>query len=123
VDPFQIMLARAANLDPRRLLRAAVGLRGRVGDRPGPFRGDQVASGPALSGPLIEHTASSFPRSRAQFQDIVGGLDDVGVVLYDEKRVLPPLEPAQDPNQTLCVTRMKSNGRLVQDVERVAQAP
>src|SRR5207249_4519253 len=24
---------------------------------------------------------------------------------------------------TLCVTRMKSNGRLVQDVERVAQAP
>src|SRR5207249_5216165 len=123
VDGLQIVLARSQDFDPLRPLGTAVGFPALVRDGFRPFRSGEIAPGPSLAGSLVEDATASLPCPGAQLHDPVRRLDDVGIVLHDEKGVLPGLETAEHTDQTLGVAGVKPYRGLIEDVERVAQAP
>jgi hypothetical protein len=114
------VLAGAGHLDPsRRALR--------VGERELPASGRHldrgVASRPGRVLPFIEERAAPLARARPQLHDPVGRRDHVGIVFDHEERVSPRAETMENADQAVRVARMEPDRRLVEHVERVAQAP
>src|SRR5436305_15276816 len=77
---------------------------GRAHDLFGRAGGDELAAEVAAFG--------------AEVYDVVGGLDDIEVVLDDEQRAASFNERAEGREQFVDVVEVEARGRLVEDVER-----
>jgi hypothetical protein len=65
-----------------------------------------------------EKFAAEFTGAGAEIDDVAGGLNGVGVVLDDENGVAEVAKGFEDVDEALCVARVETNGRLVENVER-----
>src|SRR5215472_3641448 len=68
-----------------------------------------------------EQPPTKFSGARSKIDDIVGGLNRIGVVLHDENCIAQVAQRFQNVNKALRVARMKADGRLVEDVEGAHQ--
>ena len=85
--------------------------------------GQRVGAGeevPARPGEL--HLAAVLAGPRPDVDDVLGGPDDLRVVLHDQDGVADVLERVQDLDEAAVVARVQPDGRLVQDEERPDQA-
>ena len=123
VDGLQIVLAGAEDPEASRAGPAA------GADRGGPVAGQEIPGRACPSRQLqqaggrtlIEDPAARVARARPEVDDVVGRAHDVFVVLDDEDGVAVVPKLADDVEQPGRVGRMKSGGRLVEDVENAAQ--
>ena len=60
-------------------------------------------------------------RARADIDQVIGGADQLQVVLDHQHRVAQVAQPAQDVDQALRVARVQPDGRLVQHVQHARQ--
>ena len=67
-----------------------------------------------------DHAAALLASLRTEIDDVVGGLDDVEVVLDDDHGVALGDQLVQHVEQPLDVREVEAGGRLVEDVERAA---
>ncbi len=65
--------------------------------------------------------AAKFAGAGAEIEDAVGGLDGVRVVFDDENGVAEIAKGFEDVDEALGVARMKTDGRLVENIERADQ--
>ena len=76
------------------------------------------ARGERLPRPFEEDLPAVLPGPRAEVDDVLGGADDLGVVLDDHDRVADLPERAEDLDEPGVVARMKPDRGLVEDEER-----
>ena len=115
---LEVVGAGAAHLEParrrphRRLHRRAV-----VQVSPG-----QGGTGPQpLDRALEDHLAARRPGARTEVDDVVGGRDDLGLVLDDEHGVALVAQPSQQAVHPLDVVWMQPDRGLVEHVGDVGQ--
>ncbi len=96
--------------------------------------GDGDATGEILAGDGVgvgldfgdgargQQRAAELARAGAEVEQVVGGADDVGVVLDDEDGVAEVAEVVHDADELGGVARVQADGGLVQHVERADQA-
>src|ERR1035437_5383017 len=70
---------------------------------------------------LGEEFAAQLAGSGAEVKQVVGGAEDVGVVLDDDDSVAQVAQLFQDVDETGGVAGVEANGRLVEDIERADQ--
>ena len=68
--------------------------------------------------PVEEDLAAVLAGPRAEVDDVLGGADDLRIVLDDHDRVADLAEGAEDLDEAAVVARMEADRRLVQDEER-----
>ena len=68
---------------------------------------------------MVDDLAALLAGAGAEFEDAVGGADDVGVVLDDEQRVAGVAKAPENAVEAPDVARMQADGGLVEDEERV----
>src|ERR1019366_2503314 len=106
----------------------AAGLAAMFGDGDGHaageiFSGDGARVGGDFGdGARSEKLAAEFASAGAEVEEIVGGADDVGVVLDDEDGVAEVAEGVHDADELGGVSGVQADGGLVEDVERTDQA-
>ena len=87
----------------------------------------EVATGDGARGPQprdipgVLDLAARATGARSEVDDVVGDLDDLGLVLDDEHRVALVAQELQEGVHPLDVVRMKPRGRLVEDVADVGE--
>ena len=69
-----------------------------------------------------EDVAAEFARAGAEVEEVVGGADDVGVVLDDEDGVAEVAQGVEDADELGGVARMQADGGLVEYIERADEA-
>jgi hypothetical protein len=65
-----------------------------------------------------DDVAARFAAFGAEVNDVVGGFDDIEIVLDDEQRAARFDERAKGGEQLVDVVEVEAGGRLVEDVER-----
>jgi hypothetical protein len=70
---------------------------------------------------LGQQLAALFARAGAKVEQVVGGAENVGVVLDDDDGVAQVAQLFQNANQAHGVAGVQADGRLVEDVERAHQ--
>ena len=65
-----------------------------------------------------EQSAAELAGAGAEIEEVVGGADDVGVVLDDEDGVAEIAELFHDADELGGVARVQADGGFVEDVER-----
>ena len=80
-----------------------------------------LASRDLFRRPRHHHFAAGVASFGAEIDHVVGGLDDVHVVFDEQHRVPRVHQPVERGQQALDVGKVKSGGRLVQDVDRVTR--
>ena len=68
-----------------------------------------------------DYLTAFFTRQRTQFDQIVGGLHHLAVVFDDDHRVALDCQLSQNAGERRGVTRVETDGRFVEDVERADQ--
>ena len=87
------------------------------------FAGDGVGVGGDFGdGACGEELAAEFAGAGAEVEEMVGGADDVGVVLDDEDGVAEVAEVLHDADELGGVAGVQADGGLVEDVERADEA-
>ena len=76
-----------------------------------------------LRGADAEDLAAAGTALGSEVDDVVGGLDDVQIVLDDEDRVAAVDEAAEDFEKPVHVLKVKAGRRLVEEVEGLASLP
>ena len=69
-----------------------------------------------------DHFTAILSGQRAQFDKIVCGQHHLSIVLDDDDRVALDCQLSQDVGERRRVTRVETDGRFVEDVERADQA-
>ena len=69
-----------------------------------------------------EEFAAEFAGAGAEIEEVVGGADDVGIVLDDEDGVAEIAQLFQDVDEARGVARVQADGGLVEHVERADEA-
>ena len=111
-----------------RLRCFAAGLAAVLGDGDGEPAGEIFASdGAGVGGDFGdgaggEELAAEFACAGAEVEEVVGGADDVGVVLDDEDGVAEVAQVFEDADELGGVAGVEADGGLVEDVERADEA-
>ena len=123
VDAAQVVDAGAGEREVLAAGLAAV-LRDGDGEAAGEiFAGDGARVGGDFGdGAGGEELAAEFAGAGAEVEQVVGGADDVGVVLDDEDGVAEIAEVVQDADELGGVAGVQADGGLVEDVERADEA-
>src|ERR1700722_1703603 len=118
VDAAEVVNAGAGELE---MLAAgfAAGLRDGDGGAAGEvFAGDGVGVGSDLcDGTGGEEMAAEFARAGAKVEEMVGGADDVGIVLDDEDGIAEVAEVLHDADELGGVSGVEADAGFVEDVE------
>ena len=123
VDAAEVVDAGAGELEV-----FAAGLAAVLGDGDGEaageiFAGDGVwVGGDFGDGAGGEELAAEFAGAGAEVEEMVGGADDVGVVLDDEDGVAEVAEVLHDADELGGVAGVEADAGLVEDVERADEA-
>ena len=64
------------------------------------------------------HMTASVAAFRPEIDNVVGGLDDIEVVLDDEKAAAGIEQRAKGREQFVDIVKVQAGGRLVEDIER-----
>ena len=121
VDALQVVQPRVAHADEaggcptRRLPRGWLAAQPRA-------RGAARAGGDLLGRALCDDAAAHPPAAGPQVDHMVGGADDVQVVLDDEHGVALLRQAAQQRDQSQRVAGVQADGRLVQHDEQAGHA-
>ena len=60
-------------------------------------------------------------RSRSDIHEVIGGFDEVEVVLHDQHRVPQIAQLAHDVDESMGIAGMQTDGRFIEDVEHAGQ--
>ena len=66
---------------------------------------------------LRDHGAAAVAALRPHIYDVIGGLDDIQIMLYDHHRVAALRQLVQDIHKLVYVRKVQSRSRLVQDID------
>ncbi len=125
---FDIDAAQVVQADAGELEALAAGLAAMARDGNGQtagqiFSGNGVRVGGDLGdGARGEDVAAEFARAGAEVEEVIGGTDNVGIVLDDEDGVAEVAQGVEDADELGGVARVQADGGLVQYIERANQA-
>ncbi len=122
VNILQVVGARAADAQEAAGGLAATGRHGdaqlaaQIAGRERLRRGQKLRAGTGE-----EDVAAEFAGARAEIENVVGGGNDVGIVLDDQDGVAEIAQALEDFDEAMRVARVQADGRLVEHVERADQ--
>ena len=112
---------------PRRTRRSRAGRAAARGDGNGNLAGE-IAAGERVGigldlgeHALGEQLAAELAGAGAEIEQMIGGAQNVGVVLDDQDGVAQVAQLFEDVNQARGVAGVQADGRLVEDIERAHQ--